>query len=269
MINGKNAIVVCATCLLLAGCEGYNKLLNSNDFDAKYAAAMKYYNENSYSRAIQLFESLTMHYRGKENAENIAWYYAQALLKDGDYFTAGYQFKRFARQFPYSQKVEDAVYLSAYCKYMDSPDYYHDQTSTKEAVAEFESFVERWPRSVRIPEVNHCLDELRKKLTRKDYEIAYGYYYTMQYPAAYESFKRFLNLYPEAQQREEAMFYMLESGYLYAANSREEKQYERYQLVVNDFEKFSSSFADSKYLEKARDYYSRSRAAMAAIQPEK
>ena len=263
MKMAKNTLTIFAACLLLASCNGYNHLLNSNDFDAKYTAAMKYYNEGSYSRAIQLFENLTMYYRGKENAENISWYYAQALFKEKDYFTAGYQFKRFSKQFPYSEKVEEALFLSAFCKYKDSPDYFLDQKYTKDAIEDFEMFAERFPRSTHIPEVNQYLDELREKLTKKDYEIAYGYYFIEEYHAAYESFKNFLSLYPEASMREDAMFYMLESSYKYAINSREDKMYERLQQVINDFDKFSSSFSDSKYLAKAQDIYTKTRAAMA------
>lgn len=268
MKYGNFIIGIAAGCLLLASCNKYNKLLNSNDYDAKYVAAMKYYEEGSYSRAGQLFENLTLYYRGKENAENIAWYYGMSLLNEKDYFTAGYQFKRFSKQFPYSDRLEDAVFYSAYCKYMDSPEYNLDQTSTKEAIEDFEMFVERWPRSTRIPEVNQYLDELRKKLTKKDYEIAYGYYFIEEYHAAYESFKRFLSLYPEAEMREDAMFYMLESSYRYAMGSREDKMYERLQQVINDFDKFSSSFSNSKRLTAAQDFYTKARAKMAEMRNE-
>ncbi len=266
MRNAKIYIGFCAVCLLLVSCNGFNKLLNSNDYEAKYAAAMNYYNENSFSRAAQLFENLTLYYRGRENAENIAWYYGMSLLKEKDYFTAGYQFKRFAKQFPYSDKLEDALFNSAYCKYMDSPDYNLDQSQTKEAIEEFEAFVEHYPRSTRIPEVNSCLDELRKKLIKKDYEIAYGYFFIEEYHAAYESFKQFVNLYPEATMREEAMYYMLESNYRYAINSREDKMYERLQQVINDFDKFSSVFSGSKRMADAQEIYTKTREAMAKVE---
>ena len=262
----KMLVGIAAMCLLTVGCDGYNKLLNGNDFEAKYAAAMRYYNDNSFSRSAQLFENLTLYYRGKEHAENISWYYAQSLRKGRDYVTAGYQYMRFAKQFPYSEKVEEAVYYSAHCKYMVSPDYGLDQSLTKEAIEEFEMFAERYPRSTRIPEVNTCLDEMRKKLMKKEYEIAYGYYFVEAYRAAYESFKNFLSLYPEAPEREDAMYYMLESSFRHAMGSREDKMYERLQQVVNDFERFSSSFLGSKHLSAAQDIYTKTRAEMARIE---
>ena len=260
---------ILATCLLLTSCNKFDKLLKSNDYDVKYQAAMQYYNENSYSKAIQLFENLTLHYRGSENAEEIAWYYAQALYKEKDYYTAGYQFKRFARQFPYSQRVEEAAFLSAYCKYMESPSYTLDQSLTKEAVEEFEIFAEKWPRSIHMPEVNRYLDEMRVKLMKKDYEIAYGYYYIEEYHAAYESLKNFLNLYPEAPMREDAMFYMLVSSYHYAINSREDKKRERLQQVINDFDRVVSGISNAKYLAEAQDIYTKTRAELAKMEKEK
>ena len=262
MKQAKNIIGICTICFVLASCSNYDKLLNSNDYDAKYAAAMHYYENNSYTKAIQLFENLTLHYRGKENAEEIAWYYAQSLYKEKDYFSAGYQFQRFARQFPYSERAEEANYLSAYCKYIDSPGYTLDQARTHEAIEEMEAFAERWPRSPHIPEVNRYLDEMRNKLMKKEYEIAYGYYFIEEYHAAYEQFKRFNSLYPEYANREDAMYYQLEAGYRYAIGSREDKQRERLQLVLGDFEKFSSSFADSKRLADAQNIYTKARAAL-------
>lgn len=265
MKKAKFIAAIGAMCLLLASCTNIDKLLKSNDFEAKYAAAMRYYNENSYSKAIQLFENLTLYYRGKEHAEEITWYYAKALYKEKDWYTAGYQFRRFARQFPYSDRVEEALFMSAYCRYLDSPAYTLDQSLTKEAIREFESFTESFPRSAHIPEANTYMDELRGKLVKKDYENAYGYYFIEEYHAAYVSFKNFINLYPDAVQREDAMFYMLKSGYLYAINSREDKQRERLQQVINDFENFSSVFANSKYLDEAQDIYTKTRAALAGL----
>ena len=255
------------TVALAASCSSYDKLLKGNDFAAQYEAAVNYYNERSYTRATQLFENLIMHYHGKENAEDISWYYAMSLMNgDKDYYSAGYQFKGFFKRFPYSERAEEALYLSATCKYNQSPDYYLDQRLTKEAIAEYESFVDRYPNSLHIPEINSRLDELRGKLMQKDYDIAYSYYLTEQYNAAYVSLQSFLNNYPESPLREQAMYYMLASGYEYGINSTEEKMRERLQLVVNDFDRFAALFQDSKYLSSAQDLYTKAKAALRKIE---
>ncbi|MCQ2295467.1 MAG: outer membrane protein assembly factor BamD [Bacteroidales bacterium] len=263
---GKTFTTMLVTLLLLASCDGYEKIIKGNDFDAKYKAAVEYYEGENYNRALQLLENLMLHYHGKENAENIAWYYAQSLLKTNDYYSAGYQFKSFFKRYPYSDRAEEALYLAADCKYQESPDYYLDQKLTKEAIQEYESFVDRYPTSVHIPEINNHLDELRNKLMLKDYENAYNYYHTENYHAAYVSLQAFINNYPDSPLREKAMYYMLASGYTYGINSQESKMMERLQQVINDFDRFSASFSESKYLESAQGFYTKSKAAIAQLE---
>lgn len=262
----KNIIFTIAVACILSSCGEFEQIAKSNDFDAKYKAAVNYYEGKNYTRAIQLFENLIMHYHGKENAENISWYYAQCLLAEKDYYSAGYQFKNFAKRFPYSEHAEEALYQSAECKYRESPDYYLDQKLTKEAIQEYESFVDRYPQSLYIPEINNHLDVLRGKLMHKDYEIAYNYYLTENYNAAYVSFQAFLNNYPDTELKEQAMFYMLASSYEYGINSQENKVKERLQQVVNDFDRFASSFQKSQYLGQAQTYYTKAKAAIAKLE---
>ena len=258
------ALVIAA---LTISCSNFDKLMKGNDFAAQYEAAVNYYNERSYTRATQLFENLIMHYHGKEHAEDISWYYAMSLMNgDKDYYSAGYQFKSFFKRFPYSERAEEALFLSATCKYNQSPEYFLDQKLTKEAISEYESFVDRYPGSVHIPEINARLDELRNKLMQKEYDIAYSYYLTEQYNAAYVSLQAFLNDYPESQFREQAMFYMLASGYEYGINSTDEKMRERLQQVVNDFDRFAAAFRDSEYLAQAQELYTKSKAALSKIE---
>ena len=266
MAKLSRLVLILLTVISLHGCNGYDKLLKGNDFEAKYDYAMKLYNEKSYGRANQLFENLTLHYRDRQKSEEILWCYANSLMKSGDYYTAAYQFLTLTRRFPYSEHAEEASFLSAYCKYRESPAYSLDQGITKDAIDELERFAAKYPQSVHIPEVNAYLDELRDKLMLKDYEIAYGYYVTEQYHAAYVALRNFVNLYPDSPKREDALFYILRSGYEYAIGSREEKVQERLRQVVNDFDRFAASFKNSKYLAASQEIYTKSKAALAQLE---
>ena len=265
----KNAFrigIIILTIAILTSCSANGKLLKGHDFDAQFKAAMKCYNEKNYSGAIQLYENLIMHYHGRENAEDISWYYGMSLMQIKDYYSAGYQFKNFNKRFPYSERAEESLFLAAKCKYLQSPEYYLDQKLTKEVIQEFESYVDRYPTSIHIPEINTCLDELQEKLMHKEYDIAYGYYLTSNYHAAYVSMQSFLNNYPNSSYREDAMFYMLSSGYEYGINSTDEKMRERLQLVINDFDRFTTLFSNSKYISEAQRIYTKTREALAALE---
>ncbi len=262
-------IIIALSITAISSCTGYEKLLKSTDYEAKYEAAMKYYNEQQYHRARDLFENLALNYRGREHAEDVAWYYGRSLMETHNYYTAAYQFKVFTRRYPYSPNAEEAAYLSAYCQYMESPSYTLDQSMTKDAISEFELFAEHYPQSVHIPEVNNYLDEMRNKLIQKDYEIALGYYLTESYRAAVVALTNFLNNYPESDYREDAMYYIIKSGYEYAINSREDKMKERLQQVINNYEKFSVTFSNSKHMSDCQTIYNKCKEAIAAIETNK
>lgn len=264
-LTSKLTILVVIS-VVLTSCNGYSKLMKGTDFDAKYQAAMKYYEDKNYTKAIQLYENLIMHYHGKEHAEDICWYYAMCMLHEKDYYSAGYQFKSFFKRFAYSDRAEEALYQAANCKYNESPEYFLDQKLTKEAIQEYESYLDRYPASIHVPEINARIDELNEKLMHKAYDIAYSYYQTENYHAAYASLQSFLNNYPDSPYREDAMFYLLASGYSYGIGSQESKMKERLQQVVNDFDRFATSFKDSKHLAQAQDYYTKAKAAIARLE---
>ena len=266
MKNICHISLIILSIIILGGCSGQEKLLKSTDYEAKFKAAVQYYDEQRYSRARQLFENLSLYYRGSEHSEDISWYYGKCLIEAGYYYNAAYQFKSFTKRFPYRSRAEEAAFLCAYCKYMDSPAYTLDQSITKDAIVELEQFTERYPQSTHIPEANEYLDQLRYKLMQRDYEIAVGYYNTESYRAAVVSLTQFLSNYPDSPRREDAMYYIIKAGYEYAINSREDKMKERLLQVVNNFDKFATTFKQSKHLNECQDIYTKCKAVLATME---
>ncbi len=125
----------------LISCSKYQKLLKGADNEAKYEAAIDYYEKDDYYRALQLFDPLIAVYRGTKKAETLYYYYAYCYYKQQDYILASYYFKRFVKNSPNSDKAEECVYLSAYCTYLDSPKYNLDQTNTYEAIKDLQLFI--------------------------------------------------------------------------------------------------------------------------------
>ena len=66
-----------ASLVALMSCKSeYEILLNSNDADAKYEAAFQYFNENKFSKAASLFESLSVLADGTERGDTVKYYWA-------------------------------------------------------------------------------------------------------------------------------------------------------------------------------------------------
>jgi outer membrane protein assembly factor BamD len=251
MFSKKLHIILLLAVLIVAGCGKHQKLLKSSDNEAKYAAAIDYYEKKDYYRALQLFQTLINFYQGTEKAEKMQFYYAYCYYHQEDYVLASYYFKRFAFNYPRSQYSEEASYMNAYCYYLDSPPSSLDQSNTYTAINELQLFIDMYPSSERVEEATNLIDQLRAKLQRKDMDIANLYLKMKYYESAIKSYENILREYPDTEYKEDILFKILKSNYLYAENSIPGKQKERFQSALDSYNEFVYQYPESKYLKDA------------------
>lgn len=255
MIRKWTIISILLGTAFLFGCSDYQKLLKSDDYEKKYEKAIEYYNQEDYYRALQLFDQVIPVYRGREEAEDLFYYYANSYYQQEDYTMASYYFKRYARNFPETERAEEALFMSAYCKYLESPRYSLDQTKTQEAINELQTFANQYPNSDKVDRVNELIDDLRTKLEKKLYKKAELYFDMEKYEAAVVAYDNLLRKYPDTKYREEALFKILKARYIYAKNSIPSKQMERYEATIEAYDKLMTYYPDSEYEDKAKDMY--------------
>ena len=237
--------------IAISSCSNYQKMMKSTDYDLMYEAALDYYEQKDYYRAMNLFEQVVAAYRGTDKVEEIYYYYAYCYYHQQDYTVASYYFKRYAKSFPTSERAEECMFMSAYCYYLESPRYSLDQSNTLEAIKELQLFIDLFPTSERLEVCNKLIDELRGKLEKKDFEIARLYFKTGYHKAAIKAFNNVLKEYPDTGNREEILFYIVKSYYYYALNSVEEKQEERYQSAIEAYNDFIYLYPESEYSREA------------------
>ncbi|MEO6302738.1 MAG: outer membrane protein assembly factor BamD [Bacteroidia bacterium] len=240
----------------LASCDNFNKLLKSTDYELKMTKAKEYYDKEHYIRASQLYEELLPIVKGTDKAEEVYYYYAWSEYNMGDFIISQYHFKNFVKQFPASKHSEECYFMNAYCYFLTSAHYKLDQTSTKNAIKEFQSFVDVFPESTRIDSCNTIIDKLHEKLEKKDYEIVKQYYKVDDWKAAIVSTKNFIKEYPASQYNEEMFYLMIDSYYLLAINSIRAKKEERLDLAIENYVKFLDLYPKSSYLSGAESVYS-------------
>jgi outer membrane protein assembly factor BamD len=241
--------------LLLASCNGYNKLLKSTDYELKLRKANEYYEKGNYIRASQLFEELIPVVKGTDKSEEVYYYYTWSEYNIGDLILAQYYFKNYTRQYPTGKHVEECAFMSAYCYYRTSPVYKLDQTNTRSAIKEFQSFIDTYPESSRIDTCNVLMDALRHKLERKDAEIIRQYFNLSDWKATIVATKNYLKEYPSSRYIEEMMYLTIESYYLLALNSIESKKDERLNGAIENYVKFADLYPESTYLSRAESIY--------------
>jgi len=253
MFFNRIKIFLLLAIMVLVSCGKHQKLVKSTDNEAKYAAAVDYYEEKDYYRALQLFQQLINFYQGTEKAEKMQFYYAYCYYHQKDNVLASYYFKRFVNNYPRSVLAEEAMFMNAYCYFLDSPSSSLDQTNTYTAIKELQLFINLYPNSVRVEEANKLINQLRAKLQRKDLDIANLYLKMKQYEAAIYSYKNVLDDYPASEFKEEILYSILKSNFNYAENSIYSKQAERYQSALDAYNELVFQYPETKYLKEAKN----------------
>ena len=172
---------------------------------------------------------------------------AQSFYGMKDYYMAGTYFKSFVNEFPFGKHAEEAHFLSALCDYSISPRSELDQENTKNALEEFNIFINKYAYSPKVEESKKYITELQDKLVEKSHNNARLYYDMKEYKAAVVAITNSLKQYSTSKYREEMMFLKLNSLFLYAENSMPEKQKLRYQDTLDDYYSFMEEYPKSQY----------------------
>lgn len=235
----------------------YEALLNSNDQDAKYAAAFDLFNQGKYSKAAQLFESLSTITSGTERDDTVQFYWGLSNYRFKDYYTAETNFSSFIISFPRSPFTETARYLRIDCLYRSTLRYELDQAPTHSAIAAINEYLTEYPGTAYKEICTNMLKDLNERLDRKSFESAKLYYSMEDYKAAQVALRNVLKEDSDNVFREDVLYYIAMSSYKYASLSIDAKRKERYLVFVDDYLNFIGEYPESKHRKELDDNYSK------------
>lgn len=244
--------------LLSTACSDFRKLQKSSDWQVKYDAAMEYYQDKDYYRAIVLLESVLPIIRGTKTAEDAQYYYAYAHYYDRKYILSAHYFKNFYDTYTRSKYAIEALYMHAYSLYLQSPIPSLDQGSTMEAIEAMQLFINRYPYSEYKDQAEQILDELQQKLEVKAYKSALLYYKLGRYDAAIIAFNNFQKDYPDSKLNEDISYWKVAAQFQLAEESISSKQKERYFTTIEYYQSFIDKYPNSKFIKDAEKLYENS-----------
>jgi outer membrane protein assembly factor BamD len=244
----------------LTACSSFEKVRKMTDEKKKYEAAVKFFKKGQYDKASILFEELLPILTGTDQQEVATFYQAYCDYHTGSYETANFHFKRFAETFARSEYYEEAVYMSAYSLYKNSPDFNLDQSGTITAINELQSFINNYPDSKFREETSDLIKSLRVKLEKKAYEKAKLYIKTSAFnvaslKSAVIEIGNFQKDYPDSEFNEEMAFLKVQAQYDLALSTIETKQKERFDEAIKYYQILVDKYPQSNFLKKAEKFY--------------
>ena len=247
-MNRRTIAVAAALLAILCGCKSqYEQLLESNDSEAKYAAAFEYFSEGKYSKASQLFESLSVITNGTARDDTVQYYWGLSNYRAKDYFTAETNFEKFLEHYPRSTFAESAAFLRLDCLYRSTLRYELDQTTPYKCITAISEYLLSYPDSEYRSVLDHMMDDLSERLDHKAFDSAYLYYKMEDYLAARVALRNVLKDDADNRYREDILFYTAMSSYKYAELSTPAKQKERFLVFYDDYYNFIGEYPESEH----------------------
>ncbi|MCC7429462.1 outer membrane protein assembly factor BamD [bacterium] len=154
----------------LFSCSGKAKkgsLTSQESFDL----AFSYYKKGKYEKAIQEFTIVSLNFAGSNIADDAQFYLAECYFETKQYLLAESEYKRLTYDYPNSEFIDDAEYKVALSLYLLAPKNTGlDITDLEKAMVKFQEFLESYPQSSLVPEIEKKIRECRYKLSKKMFE---------------------------------------------------------------------------------------------------
>jgi outer membrane protein assembly factor BamD len=253
---------------MLTACSEFSAVLKSDDYEYKYEAAKALYADGQYRQAAELFSMLLAPLKGTSYGEESLYMLAESNLKAKDYESAAMFFKKYYQVYPKGHYMEMARFNSGYSLYKQVADIRLDQTSTMEAIREYQDFLDYCPNTSLKEQTHAVIYELQDRLVEKEYLSAKLYYdlgtYTLNsiyggnnYEACVVTAQNALKDYPYASAglRENLSILILRATYHLARQSVEAKRVERFRDAIDEYYAFENDFPESKYLKEANSIF--------------
>jgi outer membrane protein assembly factor BamD len=189
--------------LLVVSCTA-TKEIEQLTVEARYAAAKALFADRDYLQAYEEFRIVTLQYQGNALANDAQYYMGECRFRREEYILAAYEYDVLIRTMPSSPYVPKARYAKARCYFKMSPSFNLDQNYTKQAIDEFQSFIEYHPTDTLVTDAEAKISQLNTKLALKEFENGVTYMHMEYYKSAAASFDHVLEKYHDTPYAEQA-----------------------------------------------------------------
>lgn len=208
-------------------------------------AALK---EEQWTRARQYFSELLESYPQSPLR-------AEAKLGVGDSYlgennSASYvyalnEYREFLAFYPTNPRADYAQLQLAMVHFRQMLGPQRDQTETKAAIQELQTFVQRYPNSALLPEAKARLREATDRLSDSEFAVGMTYLRMQHFSGAYNRFKELLKSDPEYTRKDAVYFYLAEALEKSDTKAGKAEALPYYERLVKEYEK-------SEHLEEAK-----------------
>ncbi|NIM19480.1 MAG: outer membrane protein assembly factor BamD [Candidatus Latescibacteria bacterium] len=146
-----------------------------NQPEAILSKGEQQFQKGKYFQAQELFKGFLAKHPGHDKSDYAQFMLAESYFKDEEYPLAAVEYRIIISDYGYSEYVDDALFKEALCFFEQAPKSHLDQTKSFEALSRFRQFLQTFPQSTLVEDVQRYVAEIHEKLAEKDFKNAMFY----------------------------------------------------------------------------------------------
>ncbi|MCL4100467.1 Beta-barrel assembly machine subunit BamD [Fibrobacter sp. UWH9] len=214
MLFKKIPLFLCifSTAALIAGCSSSGPKMKHTEWcKVRYDKAEELFKAGKYGRTTEKLEEILSTCAGTGFMEQAQFLLAESYFNQEDWIEARGEYGSFILNFPGSPFIETAEFRKAISSFNMEFRVDRDEANTNVAMRDFERYLSNYPESPLRDSVNYYYQLLIDRLAEKEFQKGRLYWRMDKYQAAVIYFKEFLETYPTAKRREEALIFLTKS----------------------------------------------------------
>jgi outer membrane assembly lipoprotein YfiO len=211
----RRALAAAAALALAAACGGKHldlESLSSSSDDVVWEAGQKAAEKKDWSSARQYYKRLVDAFPQSQHQPDARIGIGDSYYEEGgtaNYVLAVSAYREFLTLYPQHPRADYAQFRAGESYFKQKNSYDRDQTSTKQALDEYDRLLDVYPNSTHIEEARERIKTCRQTMARAHHQVAFFYQKTRKsWRAAIARYQTILNDYPDYEKLDEVLFRM-------------------------------------------------------------
>lgn len=183
----------------MVGCGWANPFDDNIPYKTRFEDGLEFFEDEKYPKAAQQFNIIVERGSHTDLGDDALFFLAESYFLDEDYAFALIEYEKLVSRMGFSPYIEKTRWRICETLMALSPNYYHDQESSKKAITEIQQFLDDYPSSDYSFGADNLIKDLRLRLAEKSMETGELYFKLKAYDSAIVSYKIVINEYYDTQ----------------------------------------------------------------------
>ena len=179
--------------ILLSSCGISNPFDDNIAYKTRFDDGLAFFEEENYVKASQQFNIIVDRASHTDLGDDALFFLAESYFLNKDYDLALVEFEKLVSRMGFSPYIEKSRWRICETLMLLSPNFYHDQESSKKAISQIQEFLDYFPNSEYSKDADKLINELRTRLAEKNMETGKLYVKLKAYDSAIVSYKIVVN----------------------------------------------------------------------------